>query len=693
MIFLTSQVFPGLSGSQSKEHILLETVMTHIDRLHFDPLELDEEFSEIVFNEYITRLDRNKRLFTQEDLNRLEPFKYHLHQQIVARSFDFFELSNQIAENAIERTHKIYRKALESDFDFDRTDAIDLDADNLNFAANDSDLLERWRKYLHFQILDEMVKGINRAERNDEVYQMDSLRAVAFERVEERFDSWFERLKRNDRDDRFNTYLNTITNIQDPHTGYFKPKEKEDFNMRMSNQLEGIGARLSSEGDFVKIVSIVPGGPAWKQGDLEPNDLILKVAQEGEEAVDITGWSLDDVVSIIRGPKSTKVTLTVRKIDNKVMDIEIVRDIIVFEEGFARSVILEREDRSAKVGYINLPSFYFNIGGTGEDRNSKDDVRNELIKLNDEGVDGVILDLRNNGGGSLNDVVEMTGFFIEQGPVVQVKARTGQPLVLDDKEESVVYDGPLIVLVNSFSASASEILAAALQDYGRAVIVGGNATFGKGTVQRFYNLDRMLRGNSEHKPLGEVKVTTQKFYRINGGSTQLEGVKPDILLPDNFHYTQVGERDYDFAMEWTEISPVSYSQNVFVIDSDMIEWLKLRSEERISEQEVFTKVKENARRMADMRDYSKRPLNLEEYREFLNTREEEADRFRNMFDPIDGLHIENLTADIEFIESDSSRIARNESFIETLSKDIYVFESLAIMDDLIHVKDKKALRK
>ena len=672
---------------------MLETVMTHIDRLHFDPLELNEDFSELVFEEYITRLDRNKRLLTREDIEKLEPYRYLLHQQVVARSFDFFELSNQIAEDAIERAHGIYRKALEFDFDFDRTDFIDLDAENLDYAANDDELKERWQNFLHFQILDEIVKGINRAERNEEEYQLDSLQLVALGSVEERFDSWFERLKRNDRDDRFNTYLNTITNVQDPHTGYFKPKEKEDFNMRMSNQLEGIGARLSSEGDFVKIVSIVPGGPAWKQGELEPNDLILKVAQDGEEPVDITGWSLDDVVSIIRGPKGTKVTLTVRKIDNKVMDIEIIRDIIVFEEGFARSVIIEREDRSAKVGYINLPSFYFNIGGTGEDRNSKDDVRNELIKLNDAGVDGVILDLRNNGGGSLNDVVDMTGFFIEKGPVVQVKARTGQPLVLDDKEESVVYDGPLIVMVNSFSASASEILAAALQDYGRAVIVGGNATFGKGTVQRFYNLDRMLRGNSEHKPLGEVKVTTQKFYRINGGSTQLEGVQPDIVLPDNFHFTHVGERDYDFAMEWTEINAVDFSQNVFVIDSDMIEWLKLRSEERISEQEIFSKVKENARRMADMRDYSKRPLNLEEYREFLSAREEEADRFRNMFDPIDGLNIENLIADMDFIHSDSSRIARNESFIETLSKDVYVFESIAIMDDLINVKDKKALRR
>ncbi len=694
LVFFTSQVFPGLSGEDDKERILLETMMAHIERLHFDPLELDREFSQVVFDEYIHRLDRNKRFFTEEDLNELRPYRDRLHSQIAARDFEFFELSLAITERAVKRAYDYYRQGIEGDFTINRNGEIELDSDNVNFAANSEELLERWKEYLHFQVMDEVVKKVNRAERNEESYDIDTFYIAAVETVEERFDNWLERVKKNTREDRFNTYLNTIANVHDPHTGYFKPKEKEDFNMRMSNQLEGIGARLTTEGDFVKIVNIVPGGPAWRQGDLEQNDLILKVAQEGEDPVDITGWSLDDVVSLIRGPKGTIVTLTVRKIDNKIEEIEIERDVVVFEEGFARSVILEREDRSARVGYINLPSFYFNIGGSGKDRNSKDDVRKELMKLNEEGVDGVILDLRNNGGGSLNDVVDMTGFFIEDGPVVQVKARTGQPLVLDDKDGNVVYDGPLIVMVNSFSASASEILAAALQDYGRAIVVGGNSTFGKGTVQRFYDLDRMLRGNSEHKPLGEVKVTTQKFYRIDGGSTQLKGVQPDIVLPDNFHFTEVGERDYDFAMDWTEIKPVPFSQDVFVIDSDMIKWLEQRSKSRISESEIFGKVVENAKRLSSQRENSIRPLDLDSYREFLQKREDDAERFRGMFDDsIEGMVIENLMSDMDFIHSDSSRIARNESFIENVSKDIYIFESLAIMDDLITVKDKKAVRR
>ncbi len=683
LVFFSSQVFSGLNSNSPKEDMLLQYIMTHLDRLHFEPQELNEEFSQIVFDEYISRLDGNKRYFIEEDIQELSAYRNIIHQEIRGTTFGFFELSHERMNSAVERARGIFEETIEKSFDFDRQGYYELDADKMDFASDENELRERWENFLHFQILDDVVKKVNRAERQEKEVDMDELIEEARENVRERIDNWFDRVSKTSHEDRFNNYLNTIANLHDPHTGYFKPKDKQDFDMRMSNQLEGIGARLTTEGDYVKIVEVVPGGPAWKQGDLDPNDLILKVAQEGEDPVDITGWSLDDVVSIIRGPKGTKVTLTVRKIDNKEEEIEITRDVVVFEEGFARSVILEREDLGAKVGYINLPSFYFNIGGGGDGRNSKDDVREELQKLNGENVDGIILDLRNNGGGSLNDVVDMSGFFIEEGPVVQVKSRTADPLVLSKKESEVIYDGPLIVMVNSFSASASEILAAALQDYNRAIIVGGKSTFGKGTVQRFFNLDRMARGNSEHTPLGEVKVTTQKFYRVNGGSTQLKGVIPDIVFPDNFHYMTVGERDYDYAMEWSEIDAVDYGQNVWVVDDQLIKYLQKRSQERISDNELFDKILENAERLSSLRDESQRPLNMEEYRQYLSTREDEADQFRDLFEPIEPMHIENLEVDVAFIESDSSRIARNQSFIEVLQKDIYVYESLAIMDDII----------
>lgn len=684
LMFLAGQVFPDMNSNASKENVLLEFVMTYLDRIHFEPLELNEEFSHMVFDEYLDRLDGNKRYFIEEDIRELEAYKNTIHQEVQAHTFGFFEHSNQLMEKAVDRANTIFTEVIESDFDFDREEYYEMDADNVGYAADVDELRERWLKFVHFQVLDDVVKKIKRAETEDEEVVMEEMISEARENVRERIATWFERVSKTTKGDRFNDYLNTISNLHDPHTGYFKPKDKQDFDMRMSNQLEGIGARLTTEDDYVKIVEVVPGGPAWKQGDLDPNDLILKVAQEGEDPVDITGWSLDDVVSIIRGPKGTKVTLTVRKIGNKEEDIEITRDVVVFEEGYARSAILEREGLSASVGYINLPSFYFNIGGGGDGRNSKDDVRQELLKLREEGVDGIILDLRNNGGGSLNDVVDMSGFFFEEGPVVQVKSRTGEPLVLSHKEKEVIYDGPLIVMVNSFSASASEILAAALQDYKRAIIVGGKSTFGKGTVQRFYDLDRMARGINEYKPLGELKVTTQKFYRVNGGSTQLKGVIPDIVFPDNFHFMEIGERDYDFAMEWSEIEPVEYDQNVWVVDDHLIKYLHLRSQERISENEIFEKVLENAERINHLREESLRPLNMEEYRDYLSVRESEAEEYRHLFQPIESLNTRNIDADLEFIQSDSSRIARNESFMENLQKDIYIYESLAIMDDMIH---------
>lgn len=689
LLFLTSQVFPGFGNQVAKENVLLQSVVTHLDRLHFEPLELNEEFSEIIFLEYINRLDGNKRFLTEEDFEKLKPFEKNLHREIKSATFEFFNKSNEIMEKAIERSFAIYNETIESDFDFETELYFELDPKKIYFPKNELELMDRWYKYLHYQIMDEVVKMIKSAEKKEEEVNIDEFTEEGKTRVKEQIDQWFERVQKQTREDRFNIYLNTIGNVQDPHTGYFKPKDKQDFDMRMSNQLEGIGARLSAEGDYVKIVSIVPGGPAWKQGDLQPNDLIIKVAQEDEEAVEIAGWSLDDVVSIIRGAKGTKVTLTVRKIDGKQEDVEITRDVVVFEEGFARSLILEREDKTAQVGYINLPSFYFNIGGGNSGRNSKDDVKAELEKLKEENVDGIILDLRNNGGGSLNDVVDMSGFFFDKGPVVQVKSRTGRPMVLEDEDEEVVYDGPLIVMVNSFSASASEILAAALQDYGRAIIVGGRSTFGKGTVQRFYNLDRTVRNNDDLKPLGEVKITTQKFYRINGGSTQLQGVVPDIILPDNFQYVEVGESDYDYAMEWSEIDPVPYHQDVFVVDKEIIKWLEQRSKDRISEKEVFNKILANSQRLKDMRDQSIRPLNLEGYREFLNEREERAEKYKDMFEPLEDLIVENLEIDLDHIQSDSSRIARNQSFVENIQKDVYLYESIAIMDDLLDYRRLK----
>ncbi|MEZ4988483.1 MAG: carboxy terminal-processing peptidase [Saprospiraceae bacterium] len=330
-----------------------------------------------------------------------------------------------------------------------------------------------------------------------------------------------------------------------------------------------------------------------------------------------------------------------------------------------------------------MPSFYADF----QDRNGRhcaEDVEAELAKLKEVGVDGIILDLRNNGGGSLRDVVKMSGFFIEDGPIVQVKSREYEPEVLSDVNPAVQYDGPLVVMVNNFSASASEILAAALQDYGRAVIVGSNSTFGKGTVQRFIDLDRTLRGFDDVKPLGQVKLTTQKFYRINGGSTQLRGVTPDIVLPDAYSYIETSEKEEEFPMPWTEIAAVDYSQEVLQLAH--LDKIRTRSNARVAANEVFGMVQENARRMKELRDVSSYPLSLETFQTSEAARKAAAEKYEGLFDEIVNKNVKNLDVDLPAFENDESKQARNKDFLESVSKDLYIHEVLSIMHDIIELE-------
>jgi carboxyl-terminal processing protease len=481
-------------------------------------------------------------------------------------------------------------------------------------------------------------------------------------------------------------YVNSITNVFDPHSDYFNAKEKEDFDINMSGRLEGIGARLQMDDDYTKVVMIIPGGPAWKQKELEVDDKIFKVQQENEsEPVDVTGWLVDEVVQLIRGPKGTKVTLTVKKSDGSVKEITIVRDEVILDEGFAKSAILELDDEIGNVGYIQLPKFYADFENP-DGRSCYEDVAKEVKKLMESDVKGIILDLRNNSGGSLNDVVQMSGLFIEDGPIVQVKSRNAEAKALLDKDENVLYKGPLVVMVNTQSASASEILAAAMQDYGRAVIVGSHSTFGKGTVQRFIDLDQVVTGNEELKPLGELKLTLQKFYRVNGGSTQLKGVIPDINLPDNQQFIDSGEKDLDYPMEWTEINPVPHDQDVTKLNN--LDIIKKNSENRIKASPQFSKVIANAMRIKEYRDETIVPLQLDQYRSQNEAREVESEEFKKAFGKIDGLKPQNLVMDLPAIQSDSSKLGRNQAWFDSMEKDIYLEETMHIMKDLVAFNHK-----
>jgi len=501
------------------------------------------------------------------------------------------------------------------------------------------------------------------------------------EKVLDVYDRWFKRLQKMDRSRRLEIYLNSFTNIFDPHTGYYSPKEKENFDIQMSGKLEGIGARLQSDGEKTTVTEIVPGGPAWKQGELEAKDVITKVAQEDGIYVDIMGWEIDDVVSKIRGKKGTSVKLSIQKADGSTKEITIIRDVVIMEEGFAKSLILQEKEATDRVGYIYLPKFYADFTPQGV-TSCFEDVAREIEKLKSEKVQGIILDLRNNGGGSLRDVVKMSGLFIENGPIVQVKSRSRKPEIMSDADRGVQWDGPLVVMVNGGSASASEILAAAMQDYKRAIIVGSSGTYGKGTVQRFLDLDQ-VSSQDELKPLGEMKLTVQKFYRITGKTTQLDGVKPDIVLPDFFNLLENGESENEYPMSSTTIEPVAFQQAVYQLPD--LDAIQTASEKRVSKDETFKKINDNAVRLRKMKDERTYMLHADKYRQWSKRQREEADKYEDMFKPIAGFSVTNLAADLPTIESDTSRTARNADWLKDREKDIQLYETLRIMYDMIRL--------
>ena len=674
-----------------KEKLILQAVLELMTKYHFKEVQLDDNFSNRLFDTYMDRLDGMKRFLTIGDLDLLDDYQDSLDDGLRDLNLRFFDLSYDRINKSIEKTRKWYPEILSQPFDFSVKDSIETDGEKRSWAKNDAELKQFWYNYLKYETLTRLADKLKTQEESKEqpeggVKSVAELEAEARNDVKEVFDDWYDRLDKVRRSDRFEMYLNSVTNMFDPHSDYFNPKEKEDFDINMSGRLEGIGARLQMDGDFTKVILIIPGGPAWKQKELEVDDKIFKVQQETEaEAVDVTGWLVDEVVGLIRGPKGTKVTLTVKKADGSVREITIVRDEVILDEGFAKSAIIELEGEVGDVGYITLPKFYADFENP-DGRSSYEDVAIEVEKLMKSKVKGIILDLRNNSGGSLNDVVQMSGLFIEDGPIVQVKGRDKAPVILRDKDERVVYTGPLIVMVNTQSASASEILAAALQDYGRAVIVGSQSTFGKGTVQRFFDLDKAVSGYDDLKPLGDIKLTLQKFYRINGGSTQLKGVIPDINLPDNHQYIPAGEKELNYPMEWTEISPVEYKQDIVKLSN--LEIIKRKSENRIKASTQFEKVIANALRIKETREESVVPLQLDEFRALDRDREEESEAFKKAFVPIKKLKPHNLAFDLPVIQADSSRIGRNQAWMESLGKDIYIEETLHIMKDLMAINHK-----
>jgi len=665
----------------NKDKSLLQLITYVLEEGHFDPKDINDTFSEGVFEDYLEQIDPFRRYFLQSDIEEFEKYKLQLDDQLKGYELTFFNLTHERLLQRMNESKDIYKSVLEKPFDYTVDETFNADYEALTHAKSKKELKERWRQQLKFSSIanyhDLKTEQERDKDSDDFVAKSEKeLEKEAREATLRSLDELYDFIDDRRRMDWFAVYINAIVEEFDPHTYYFAPEDKDRFDVAMSGNYEGIGARLQKRMDAITITELISGGSAWRQNKLEVGDQIIKVRQEDEEeAVNVVGMRLDDAVKLIKGPKGTNVILTLKKVDGSIEDLSIPRDVIELEETYAKSSTVDKDGKT--FGVINLPKFYVNFDDY-TNRNAASDIKKEIERLKAQGMEGLVLDLRNNGGGSLKTVVDMVGLFIEEGPVVQVRI-TGEPKeVLKDKDRSITWDGPLVILVNELSASASEILAAAVQDYKRAIVIGSKQTYGKGTVQNVLDLNRLMRNNTLGD-MGALKYTTQKFYRINGGSTQLEGVKSDVVVPDRYSYIDIGEKDQESPLPWDKIAPADYTVWNNYFDYDMT---VKRSTERMQKSDQLKLIDENAKWVKKMRDRDQFSLNYSTYKSTLETNEEEAKRFDKISDYKTNLTFKSLPYEVALMEKDSVLKIKRERWHENLSKDVYIEEALNVLNDL-----------
>ena len=665
----------------NKDKLLLEIISYVLDRGHFDPKDINDVFSENVYMSYLENIDGQHRFFLKSDINAFNSYRYLIDDEIKNTQVEFFNLSFEKLMERMSQVEGFYKSLLETPFDFSIKDEINLDFKKASYANNLIELRAIWRKRLKLNALERFTskkdEEVQKLEK-DATYVMktdNELEEKAREIISENMDAFFERYNDLNRKDWFSIYINSIVLQFDPHTSYLAPSDKDRFDASMSGEFEGIGARLQKRNQEVKIVEVISGGPVWRDELLEIGDIILKVAQPNKEAVDISGMRLDDSIKLIKGPKGTQVILTIKRVDGAIEDVKVTRDVVILEETYARSFLIKDDKES--FGLIELPKFYINFQDYNQ-RNAATDVKKELEQLKQKNVKGIILDLRNNGGGSLKTVVDMAGYFIKEGPVVQVKSTGGKKEVLKDIDPSIVWDGPLVILVNEFSASASEIIAAAMQDYKRAIILGSKQTFGKGTVQNVFDLNRMITGGT-YGDLGALKVTTDKFYRINGRSTQLEGVKSDVVFPNRYAYVEMGEKDQDNPLAWDSITPAFYKP---FEGMNNYEYSLSRSKQRMKDNPFITLIDEQALWIKKQQENYTYSLDFTSYRATRQSNKTYSERFKKLGDYESSLEFQWLPEAGLQAEVNDDLIIKRKRWQKSLKKDIYISEAIEILKDL-----------
>ena len=662
----------------NKEKLLIEVVKYVVEKGHYSTLDINDDISEKIYNTYLEQLDAQKRFFLQSDIRQFEKYKFKLDDQLKDQDLTFFNLVYETSRKRINEVKNYYEEIMNNSFDFSSNEDINLDFENKSYARNSNEIKNRWRKQLKYSTLDiislklgDSIKVIDNKTRNESMTL-----------IKKNTDDFFDYVEEMDRDDWFANYINAFLNQLDPHTVYFNPEDKDRFDTNISGKFDGIGARLQKTEGTVKIVDIIVGGPIWKDKLLDVGDIILKVAQENQDPVNIIGMKLDDAIKLIKGPADSFVTLTVKKISGEIKDVLIKRGVVELEELYAKSTLINKGDKN--YGYISLPKFYIDFSDR-KSRNSANDVKNEIIKLKNNGISGLILDLRNNGGGALQTVVDMTGLFIERGPIVQVKSTGNRKQILYDKDPQVVWDGPLVILMNKMSASASEILAGALQDYNRAVIIGNEKSFGKGTVQNVIDLNRFISNSSYD--LGALKITTDKFYRINGESVQLEGVKSDIVIPDSYKYIFNGEKDEKNPLQWDKISPANFDKWA---KRDYLNKISSENQSRIDNDDYYSLINDRAQWLKDQQSNKTISLNFNSYNSFLTKQREKNKRFESLNKYENTLNFKLLKTEKQYIMSNKELLSSRNRWHRNLTKDLYLEEGVKALE-MLSLLDKNII--
>ena len=632
-----------------------------LDNNHYRKIGLNDSLSSVILDEYIEALDNNKTYFMSQDIAGFEKYRYRLDDLTKSENVDpAYDIYAVFKKRFDERMNYVLTKLVAEQFDYTKDEYYETDRSKEAWPKNEQELNDIWRKIIKNQALSLKLAG----KKQEEIQKT----------LKDRYDRLVKTYTRDvNAEDIFSMYMNCITESYDPHTNYFSPSAAERFKQSISLSLEGIGARLQTENDYTKVVEILPGGPAEKSKLIQVNDRIVSVGQGADgEMVDVIGWRIDDVVKLIKGPKGTKVRLGILPaetgVGGAVEEFVLVRDKIKLEDQQAKKQMInyQKNGKSMQLGVITLPSFYMDFEayqkGDPNYNSTTRDVQRLIRELQREGMDGLVLDLRNNGGGSLAEAIDLTGIFIKNGPVVQVKNSANKIEVGADEDPSIAYNGPLVVLTNRFSASASEIFAGAIQDYNRGVVVG-ESTYGKGTVQTVIALDKFI--NEPGNEVGQLKLTFQKFYRVTGSSTQHKGVMPDIKLPTALDPEQFGESSRASALPWDEIRGTLY-QKTPVVNARVIAGLNKSYNDRL-------KTDPNLNRFVDSTAVTRR--NLKDTRVSLN----ETVRKKEMAEA------QKRSADTQL---NTKIVGKEEPVTSDLREltDEYLREGLFVLGDLITTK-------